>query len=70
MASRKVNLSTYQAILSLQVSIPAHLDRCWTQEPAILEDALGRVSNIHLGFLESWLVRNLMHAEVILRDHS
>ena len=52
--ARKVNLLTYKAVLSLQFSIPAQLERCWSQEPAILEDALGRVTPVHLGFVESW----------------
>lgn len=53
---RRVNLLTYKAVISLQTSIPAQLERCWTQDPAILEDALGRVSPVHLEFLDSWEV--------------
>ena len=51
---REVNLLTYKAVLSLQTSIPDRLERCWSQEPATLEDALGRVTPVHLEFLESW----------------
>lgn len=47
---------TYNAVISLQTSIPAQLERCWTQEPATLEDALGRVTPVHLEFLDSWEV--------------
>lgn len=50
----KVNFLTYKAVISLQTSIPAQLERCWTQEPATLEDALGRVTAVHLEFLDSW----------------
>lgn len=53
---RKVNFLTYKAVMSLQTSIPAQLERCWTQEPAILEDALGRIFPVHLEFLDSWEV--------------
>ena len=54
--SRKVNFLTYKAVISLQTSIPTQLERCWTQQPAILEDALGRVTPLHLEFLDSWEV--------------
>ena len=56
MVGRKVNLLTYKAVESLQTSIPAQLERCWSQEPAILEDALGGVTPIHVEFLNSWEV--------------
>ena len=56
LVSRKVNFLTYKAVISLQTSIPDQLERCWTQEPAILEDALGRVTPLHLEFLDSWEV--------------
>ena len=56
MVGRKVNLLTYKAVISLQTSVPAQLERCWSQEPAILEDAIGRVTPIHLEFLDSWEV--------------
>ena len=47
---------TYKAVISLQTSIPAQLERSWTQEPATLVDALGRVTPVHLEFLDSWEV--------------
>lgn len=53
---RKVNLLTYKTVISLQTSISAQLERSWTQEPATLEDALGRVTPVHLEFLDSWEV--------------
>ena len=35
----------------------AQLDRCWTQDPVIFQDALGRVTPLPLGFIDSWEVR-------------
>ena len=43
---------TYNAVISLQARIPAQLDRSWTQEPVLLEDALGRVTRFHLEFID------------------
>ena len=37
--------------------MPAQLDKCWTQDPVILEDALGRVTPFHLELIDSWEVR-------------
>ena len=48
---------TYNAILVLQARIPAQLDKCWTQDPVLLEDALGRVTPFHVEFIDSWEVR-------------
>lgn len=48
---------TYNAVLELQARVPAQLDRCWTQHPVILVDALGRVTPFHLEFIDSWEVR-------------
>ena len=48
---------TYNAVLELQARVPAQLDKCWTQDPVILEDALGRVTPFHLEFIDSWEVR-------------
>ena len=56
MVGREVNTLTYKAVVSLQTSIPGRLERCWSQEPAILEDALGRVTPVHLEFLDCWEV--------------
>ena len=50
---------TYQAVMSSQTNIPAGIERCWTQEPTMLEDALGRVTPIHLEFVDSWEVSDL-----------
>ena len=48
---------TYNAILMLQAQLPAQLDKCWAQDPVILEDAIGRVTPFHLEFIDSWEVR-------------
>lgn len=47
---------TCNAIVSLQACIPAQLNRTWTQDPVMLEDALGRVTPFHLEFIDSWEV--------------
>lgn len=56
-----MNILTYQTLLTVQSRLPAQLDRCWTQEPATLRDALGRVTPIHLDFLETWEVSTTHH---------
>lgn len=53
MGGREVNLSTYKAVISLQTSIPAQIER---QEPVSLEDAFGEVIPVHLEFVDSWEV--------------
>ena len=53
---RTINSMTYNAVVALQTHIPAQLDRTWTQDPVILEDALGRVSRFYLEFIDSWEV--------------
>lgn len=49
-----INILTYKTILSLQSCLPTHLDRYWSQEPVTLRDALGRVTPVHLDFIETW----------------
>ena len=48
---------TYNAVLELQARMPAQLDKFWTQDPVIFEDALGRVTPLHVEFIDSWEVR-------------
>ena len=48
---------TYNVVLELQARMPAQLDKCSTQDPVILVDALGRVTPFHLEFIDSWEVR-------------
>ena len=53
---RRLNSLTYNALISLQARILVQLDRTWTQEPAMLEDALGRIWEFHLECIDSWEV--------------
>ena len=48
------NVATYKAVVALQASLPSHLERTMIQEPFILEDAIGRMSPVHLQFINSW----------------
>ena len=47
---------TYNAVVSLEARIPAQLNRCWTEDPIMLEDALGRKMRFCLDFIDSWEV--------------
>ena len=53
MIGRKVNLLTYNAVVTLQTSISAQIER---QEPVSLEDVFGQVIPVHLEFVDSWEV--------------
>lgn len=48
-------LDNYNTI-DIQQRMPNQTGPCWIQEPATLTDALGRVSPIHLVFINSWEV--------------
>jgi hypothetical protein len=51
----QVTVATYQAVLAIQQSLSSPLEpRSLVQEPFILEDAIGRVSPVHLQFVTSW----------------
>jgi hypothetical protein len=41
-------------ILSLETSLPGYLERSLFNEPFVLEDAIGRISPVHLQFISSW----------------
>ncbi|KAF1837793.1 hypothetical protein BDW02DRAFT_466187, partial [Decorospora gaudefroyi] len=49
-----VNISTYQAVIRLQTSLPSRLEGGLIEEPVILEDPLGRIAPVHLQFITSW----------------
>ncbi|PVH89250.1 hypothetical protein DL98DRAFT_647802 [Cadophora sp. DSE1049] len=49
-----LNVATYNAVLALKSGLPSHLERTLIQEPFILEDAIGRISPVHLQFISSW----------------
>ena len=51
----QVTVATYQAVLAIQQALSSPLEpRSLVQEPFILEDAIGRVSPVHLQFVTSW----------------
>ncbi|KAL3423854.1 cAMP-dependent protein kinase type 2 [Phlyctema vagabunda] len=49
-----INMAIYQAVLTIQGDISASTGRAPIQEPFILEDAIGRLSPVHLLFIDSW----------------
>lgn len=49
-----INIATYKAVMDIQRGLPSHLERCLIQEPFILEDAIGRITPVHLQFINSW----------------
>lgn len=50
----RLNLATYQAVVSIQQSLDHSMDRTLIQDPFVLEDPLGRVAPVHLQFIISW----------------
>jgi hypothetical protein len=48
------NVAIYKAVVSLQAGLPSYLERSMIQEPFILEDAIGRMSPVHMQFISSW----------------
>jgi len=49
-----MNIATYNAVIAIQGSLSGGLERSLIQEPFILEDAVGRISPVHLQFINSW----------------
>jgi hypothetical protein len=49
-----INVATYKMVLALKTSLPGYLERSLHSEPFILEDAIGRISPVHLQFISSW----------------
>ena len=49
-----MNIAIYRAVVSLQASLPCHLEKTMFQEPFILEDAIGRMSPVHTQFVDPW----------------
>jgi hypothetical protein len=49
-----INVATYNAVIAIQGSLAGGLERSLIQEPFILEDAIGRVSPVHMQFISSW----------------
>lgn len=48
------NVAIYKAVVALQAGLPSYLERSMIQEPFILEDAIGRMSPVHMQFISSW----------------
>lgn len=53
-SSTKTNNATLKAVRQIQGTLPSHLERTMIEEPFYLEDAIGRVSPVHLQFIASW----------------
>ena len=49
-----INIATYNTVISIQEVISGGLQRSLAHEPFILEDAIGRISPVHLQFINSW----------------
>jgi hypothetical protein len=80
-----INMATYKMVFALQNSLPTYMERHLISEPFVLEDAMGRISPVHLDFINSWSAFNAVlqarfeglqgHAQVvngnwILQDHA
>jgi hypothetical protein len=80
-----INISTYRAVMAVQRTLSSGLERSLVQEPFILEDAIGRISPVHMQFINSWkafhavLSRRFEHlqgynkvqrGEYILQEHT
>ena len=50
----KTNVATYEAVVALQRVLPSHLERAMFRDPFVLEDAIGRISPVHMDFINSW----------------
>ena len=48
-----LNIATYNTIISIQGVISGGLQRSLIQEPFILDDAIGRISPVHMQFINS-----------------
>jgi hypothetical protein len=48
-------VATYKAVIAIQSGgFPSALERTLVQEPFVLEDAIGRMSPVHMQFISSW----------------
>jgi hypothetical protein len=50
----KINVATYNAVISLQSAIPNYPERLLIQQPFVLEDVIGRVTPVDLQFINGW----------------
>ena len=80
-----MNVAIFRTLLEIRASLPSHLERGLIQEPFLLEDAIGRISPVHMQFITSWAAfdsvldmrfRNIpghskiLSKEYILQDHA
>ncbi|KAF4636663.1 hypothetical protein G7Y89_g1430 [Cudoniella acicularis] len=49
-----INVATYKAVIAQASGFPSALERTLVQEPFLLEDAIGRISPVHMQFISSW----------------
>lgn len=49
-----INVATYSSVLTLQNSLPSRLERSLLRDFFMLEDAIGKISPVHLQFVNSW----------------
>jgi hypothetical protein len=81
----RTSIATYEAVVSIQRVLPSHLERSMFREPFILEDAIGRVSPVHMDFINSWEAfdailrlrfqnfqgfRKVQNKEYVLQEHA
>ncbi|KUJ09638.1 uncharacterized protein LY89DRAFT_597775 [Mollisia scopiformis] len=50
----RTNVATFEAVVAIQRVLPSHLERSMFRDPFILEDAIGRISPVHMDFINSW----------------
>lgn len=50
----RTNVATYEAVIAIQRVLPSHCERAMFRDPFILEDAIGRISPVHMDFVNSW----------------
>ena len=50
----KTNMAIYDTMRAIKSFLPSYLERTLIEEPFILEDAIGRLSPVHLQFICSW----------------
>lgn len=49
-----MNVAIYRVVVDIRALLPSQLERTLVQEPFLLEDAIGRISPVHLQFIASW----------------
>jgi hypothetical protein len=49
-----VNMAIYRTVVDIRALLPSQLERSLIQEPFLLEDAIGRLTPVHMQFIASW----------------